>query len=478
MENELKSLIIKFNNFIDNWTLLLQEKKEKINQMLNNLTEESQKINEIINENVNKEGININNERKKLFKIFEFSKIFNKILSQESNNDFILEGKQVLKIFDIIEEYENIFISDNKSIFLLNETKTNSEIKLEQKHTFNFTDSRVSSICYLKDDILLYNFFIVGFSNNKLNLYECESGNILLEISDSIQRNGANCAISICELGDGEIACSGGYGDITILQIKFNYYEINEKIERKLSYNVIQRIPSRKAYPRYSENQIINVVPSFFIEKSNNYINNFIIQSGWDFLTVYIKKKNNNKYYFYKEIKASQRTYPLFNCEKFNYFLSEEYFSNDILIFSSVTMELITRISGLCGNGINYKPFDILNEDILVFVGTNYLYLYNLKYLNEINKIKIDDNFSGLNVIFSIDNNILISVKSKKGNNYKLIKYRYLTETKELERVKEMSDLNFKSNTDSNPKKVIITKNIKGKKYLILFDDSNITIFK
>ena len=103
MENELKSLIIKFNNFIDNWTLLLQEKKEKINQMLNNLTEESQKIIQI-----------------------------NKILEKKAKN---LETELELKQMQInsLEEIVKRRGSNNNSMSMIDNNKNNEMTELVKK---------------------------------------------------------------------------------------------------------------------------------------------------------------------------------------------------------------------------------------------------------------------------------------------------------------------------------------------------------
>ena len=147
----------------------------------------------------------------------------------------------------------------------------------------------------------------------------------------------------------------------------------------KLSSEIIQKIELKNINERFTKNRIINIKLNniSFKKKFDDYENDYIVQSVWNILNVYIKK-NNNRYYFYKEIKTLSRIYSLFSFESKNLFFAQDFFSNTIYIFSSETLELITIIKGIEGNRININTFGKLNKKIVVFLGLNSIYLYNI----------------------------------------------------------------------------------------------------
>ena len=241
------------------------------------------------------------------------------------------------------------------------------------------------------------------------------------------------------------------------------------------SFELIQRIEPHKISKRYTENQIINIKPDKYLTNNakqlGDYKNDYIVQSGWEYLNIYIKK-DNDRYYFYKNIKISSRIYTLFNFESFNLFIGYDYFSNFIYIYSSITLELITIIKDIKGKGTNLNPFGKINNNILIFLGLHKIYLYNIKKLKLIQEIKFNEKILGKNVILSEKNTLLISLFDINNQEYKIKEYQYYPEEKKLKEKNEINSINSYSNFIKD-KNFFLSKN-KGKRYLIILNGDNI----
>ena len=206
-----------------------------------------------------------------------------------------------------------------------------------------------------------------------------------------------------------------------------------------------------------------------------DYKNEYIIQSGWGNLNVYIKK-NNGRFYFYKIIQTKSRTESLFNLEPSQLFIANDYFHNFLFVFSSNTLELVTIIKNKGRNSL--YPFGKLNDNLLAFIGINEMYFYNIKNLEVIKEIEFKHINIKVNIISTEKYSLMISFFDIKENEYKIEEYKYLPKEKELKKIKEFNLDNLWSKFN-NQCKFYFSNNKRGKRYLIaLYGDDKIALFK
>ena len=466
MEEKLNKILCQINSKIDNFIKELQEKKDILKRTIKSYFSEMNLYGNIDNYNLTPENII---KQKQKYKLFDLITNIENILIEDYKNDFIKTIKQIQELFELIENNEILFYNKIENSLKQNINDI-SLLRMDQKKNITIFGARVTSICTIKENEDIYLKLYVGFSNGKINIYDLNTGNILLETPDIIKNNEI---LDICSLENGIIACTSGYLKIAIIKIKENIL-FNEGITSiKCSYELIQIIEPNKKIGRYTENKIIHIN----LDKNRNlgdYKNEYIIQSGWD-LNVYIKKRNG-RFYFYKIIQTKSRTLSLFNIESSQLFLANDYFHNLLFVFSSNTLELVTIIKNKGGN--NLCPFGKLNDNILVFIGFNNVCFYNIKNFKAIKEIEFVPKYMGINIIYSENYSLNISFLDKNEKEYKIEEYKYFPKEKKLKKIKEFNIDKFGSKFN-NQCKFYISNNKKGKKYLIiLYGDDNIILFK
>ena len=473
MEEKIKKIIILIDTKIENFIKELQEKKKILKNVLNLILLDIDKFN--INMNYKNR---IENEKKQIFKISNLINQIHNILITEYKNDFMMNAKQIINLFDYIEDNEPIYINKHYNYILTTNENNHLNLRMIQKNLISNFGSRVTSVCSLYEKNSIYNKLYIGLAIGNIMVYDVNSGNKLLKIPEALRRNEA--IIDICSLSNGIIACSDGYYNISVIRIIEEDFIDEDNISYKCSFEIIQKILSKEK-ERYAANKIINIklTKLFFQNNLGNYINDYIVQSGWSHLKIYIKK-NNDRYYFYKNILIPSRIISLFNYEKHNIFFGNDYFSGSIYLFSSITMELKTIIKGINENGINWNnPFNYLNKKIFVFLGLHSLYLYNINNMKLIQEIKFEKKTIAKNIILSKNNSLLISVFNLKNNNHKIMEFEYIQEEKKL---RKKSIINCEESLINKCEKediFFLSNNKYGKKYLIILNhEEKIIILK
>ena len=343
MEEKFQKILCQIDSKIERFIKELQEKKEIIKNTIKSLISEMNIYGNIDNSNLTPDNIN---KQKQKYQFFNLITNLENLLIEDYKNDLIMNIKQIQELFELIEDNELLFIHKKE-----NSLKSNfnfSLLRLDQKKVITNFGVRVNSIFSLKEKGDIYLKLFVGLSNGNINIYNLNNGNILLNIPDVIKNNEI---LEIISVGNGVIACASGYLKIALLKIKEEIL-FNEGITSiKCSYELIQIIEPNKKIGRFTENRIIHVKLDKNYINLGDYKNEYIIQSGWDNLNVYIKK-NNGRYYFYKIIKTKSRTLTLFKINSSQFFLSSDYFHNLLFIFSSNTFELVSIIENKERNNI------------------------------------------------------------------------------------------------------------------------------
>ena len=468
MEEKLKKVLYQINSKIDNFIKELQEKKEILKSTIKSYFSEMNIYGNIDNSNLTPEN---EIKQKQKYKLFDFITNIENILIEDYKNDFIMSIKQIQELFELIEDNELLYYNKIENCFK-NKINDYPLLRMDQKKIITNFGARVTSLYSIQEKGDIYLKLYVGLSNGKINIYDLNNGNILLEIPDVIKNNEI---LDICSLENGVIACTSGFLKIAIIKIKEHIF-INEGITSiKCSYELIQIFEPSKKIWRYTENRIIHIK----IDKKNinldDYKNEYIIQSGWDNLNVYIKK-NNGRFYFYKIIQTKSRTLSLFNIESSQLFLANDYFHNSLFVFSSSTLELVTIIKNKGGN--NISPFGKLNDNVLAFIGFKKICLYNINNFELIKEIEFKPKFMGINIILAEKNSLMISFLDKDEKEYKIEEYKYLPIEKELKKIKEMNLDRFGSKF-FNQCNFYFSNNKKGKRYLIVLSgDDKIALIK
>ena len=459
MEESLKNILFLINTKIDNFIKELKEKMNILKDIINT------KINNIKNNKKSDNNHDIK-QKKELFNISELEKRIKKILINDYKNDFILYAKKMIEVFEIIENNEPLNNNENPRYIFKNNNEDFPVLRMEQKYFINNFWARVNCLCSIKEKNNIYNKLCVGLNNGKINIYNLEKGNKLLEIKQAIKGN--NEIIDICDLKGGLIGCTSRDYDIALYQLKEDIL-LNENniFEIKCSFELIQKIQPNTQNQISSFNQIIKINPNnnnLFIK--SDYISEYIVQSGWSKINIYIKK-NNNRYYYYKEIKTPSRTNELIAFDKYNYFFALDYFSTTIYIFSSKTMELVTIIKDIESINSNLKHFGKLNDNILVFIDLFKIYLYNIIEFELIQEIELKQYYLGNNVIFSENNTILVSLIKKEDKEQIIMEYEFFDKEKKLMQKTEYNSeiINLNKNKLKN---FFFSNNEKGKRYLII----------
>ena len=466
MEKKIKKILLLIDTKFDNIIKELQEKKSLLKLLLNS---NSSYIKQFDSNNLNFEKW-AKNEQKQLLKIDKFVNKIHNILIKDYKDDFIMNIKQIMDFFEILEDNEPISFGENNNS-ILNKKNNFEELRMTQKNIINdFNCSKPICLCSLNENNNIYNKLCVGLINGNIIVYDINSGNKLVGISVEMLYN--EPIIDICDLKNGIIACTIGYYNISIIKIKEEILTDKDNISIKCSYEIIQKIISQNK-ERYAQNRIINIKLNNRISqnKLGDYLNDYLIQSGWTYLKVYIKK-NNGRYYFYKDIIIPSRIYSLFNYDKYNLFFGLEYFSSSIFVFSSKTMELISVIKGLKGNGRNLNPFTELNNKLFVFLGLHSIYLYNIN-MKLIQELKFDNNFLGQNIIYSKNNSLLISLFNMINNKYEIVEYIYIQKEKKLEKKRKLNYEESILDFFENEVNLFLSNNKYGKKYLIILQGNN-----
>ena len=467
MEKALRNILSLINIKIQNFIKELNAKMSLLQNIINS------KIKEIESMKYNNNNI----DSKEFYKIKEIEKNIQLILSKEDKNDIIMNANQIIQIFEIIENNEPFNNQENYT-YIINTKENDLLLRMDQKNIISKIYARILCLCSMEEKDNIYNKLCLGLNNGKIYIFELETATKLLEIPPS---SNYHEIIDIYDFKEGIIGVADGYSNILIYRIKeeiiFKNGDNKEISDIKVSFELIQKILPRNKNNRYTRHHIISLKPKKNKYISGDYINEFIVQSGWDNINVYIKK-NNNLYYFYKEINISSRINSLLEFDESNYFFAHDYFSECMYIVSSITMEIVTIIKEKVNiREICLRPFGKLNSNIFIFLGSERIYIYSIKELQLIQEIILDDKYKTKDIILSKNNTLLISF-IKNNKEYDIIEYEFIPDKKKL---KEKNKYNFK-NFELNKFKenyFIFSNNRRGKGHLIILEgDDKIYLFK
>ena len=468
MEESLKNILFLISSKIDHFIEELKEKKNILTDIINTKIIDFQNKKEIKN-------IDDMNQRKEIFKIYEIEKKVKNILIKEYKNDFIMYSKQMIELFEIIENNEPLNNKEKPSYIVKNNNNFPG-LRLDQKYTINNLRAIILCLCSIKEKNNIYNKLCVGLNNGNIYIYNLENGDKLLKIK-SFKNN--NNITDIIDLKEGIIACTNKNCDIIIYKIKEDILlNKNNIFKVKCSYELIQILEYTKKIEMLRDIQIINLKPKnkyLFIE--SNYLNDYIIQTGQDKVNIYVKN-NNNKYCFYKEIEAPSKTCGLIGFDEYNYFFAYDYYNTAIYIFSSLTMELVTIINEIEGTGNRRHPFGKLNNNIFVVVGTFKIFFYNIIGLELIQEIELED-YYGNYIILSEKNNLLVSLESIDHKENIIMEYEFFPIEKKIKQKNKYSSEILNMDTIYSKNEFFYSNNDNGKRNLIILRGSNeISILK